>query len=483
MLKLDRVGRHDNFFALGGHSLLAIRMIAQIQARLKIDVNVGEIFTHSTIKDFAQSLKKNDLPVLLPIRRIDRNQPIPLSFAQQRLWFISQIESAGRSYHIPFYLRLQGDLNRNALRWALDTVLARHEALRTTFYVEAGTPFQRIQPWETLNFKISETDLRDHPDPESSVRAVLQREADGRFDLERGPLVRAHLILADNDETLLAVTMHHIVSDGWSMGIFRDEFISLYNAYIRGEQSPLPSLAIQYADYAVWQRHWLEGERLQEQSEYWRIALAGAPSLLQLPTDYPRPAEQSYAGAFRTIFLDGDLTQKLKIVSSRHDTTLFMTLFAAWFLLLSRLAGQEDLVVGTPTANRGRPELDPLIGFFVNTLPVRLDLAGSPTVSDLLKRVKTQILAALRNQDIPFEQMVEVLRPIRSMAHTPLFQVMFAWEQMSQTMSALDGVAHQSGPAIHHTTSKFDLSLHLNESEGMISGGIEYATALFDPAT
>ncbi|MBB5057399.1 non-ribosomal peptide synthetase component F, partial [Granulicella aggregans] len=406
-----------------------------------------------------------------------------MSFAQQRLWFLSQMDGASRSYHIAFCLRLQGGLNRKALQLALDTVLARHEALRTTFYVEAGTPFQRIQPWETLNLEIFETDLRDHPDPESSVQAVLQHEADGRFDLERGPLIRAHLILAANDQTLLAVTMHHIVSDGWSMGIFCEEVISLYNAHIRGEQCSLPSLAIQYADYAVWQRHLLEGEWGQSQSEYWKKALAGAPSLLQLPTDYPRPAEQSYAGAFRAIFLDEDLTQRLKSVGSRHRATLFMTLFAAWFLLLSRLTGQEDLVVGTPTANRGRPELDPLIGFFVNTLPVRLDLAGSPTVGDLLKRVKTQVLAALRNQDIPFQQMVEVLRPVRSMAHTPLFQVMFAWGRKTQAMSKLDGLEPQPGPAIHHTTSKFDLSLHLNESEGMISGGIEYATALFDPAT
>ena len=272
------------------------------------------------------------------------------------------------------------------------------------------------------------------------MHGLAAEEAEAGFDLEAGPLIRGRLIRLAEEEDALLITMHHIVSDGWSLGVFTNELSTLYGAFVRGEADPLPELEIQYADYAVWQRKWMEGEILQQQAAYWKSALAGAPALLELPTDHPRPAQQDFAGALAKLALNEQLTAGLKRLGRRHGATLYMTLLAGWAVLLSRLSGQQDVVIGTPTANRRQLEVEGLIGFFVNTLAVRLDLSASPTVSELLKQAREQVLAAQQHQDIPFEQVVDLLNPVRSLSHSPLFQVMFGWQNNEQGSLQLEGI-------------------------------------------
>ena len=314
-------------------------------------------------------------------------------------------------------------------------------------------------------FLLLEHDLRGHPDAEAELERLAAQEAAAPFDLEAGPLIRGRLIqLAENEHALL-LTMHHIVSDGWSMGVLAGELSALYGAFLRGEDDPLPELEIQYADYAVWQRQWIEGEILQQQAAYWKANLAGTPALLELPADHPRPAQQDYAGAFTGLVLDEQLTAGLRELSRRHGTTLFMTLLAAWAALLARLSGQQDIVTGTPVANRGRAEIEGLIGFFVNTLVLRLDLSGSPTVGELLAQARAQSLAAQQHQDIPFERIVELVRPVRSLAHSPVFQVMFAWQNNDDGTLELAGTgAGASGLVAAYRAAKFDLTLSLGEA-------------------
>ncbi|MEW5925947.1 MAG: amino acid adenylation domain-containing protein [Gemmatimonadota bacterium] len=420
-------------------------------------------------------------PSLIP--RAERNGRLPLSFAQQRLWFLEQLGSGGSAYHIPAGLRLQGTLDRDALVGALDRIVARHEALRTVFAQVDGVPEQRIAPAEAGGFHLIEHDLGAEADAEAGLDRIMVEEARVPFDLERGPLVRGRLVRLAEDDHVLLLTMHHIVSDGWSMGVLFGELGALYGAFHRGEPDPLPPLPVQYADYAVWQRRWVTGEVLQEQAEFWKRTLAGAPELLELPTDHPRPAQQDHAGAMLRVELDEALAAGLRALGARHGTTLFMTLLAGWATVLSRLSGQEDVVVGTPSANRGRAEIEGLIGFFVNTLALRVDLSGSPGVAELLERIRARSLAAQQHQDIPFEQVVEGVQPVRSLSHSPLFQVVFAWQNTARESRELPGLRIAPAGAAPQTTAKFDLSLTLQEEGDRIAGDVEYATALFERAT
>ena len=282
---------------------------------------------------------------------------------------------------------------------------------------------------------------------------------------------------------MLLISMHHIVFDGWSMGILLNELSTLYGAFHHGQANPLPALNLQYVDYAVWQRNWIEGDILQQQAAFWQKNLAGAPALLELPTDYPRPLQRDYAGSFAPLALDEKLTAGLKNLSHRHGTTLYMTLMSAWAILLSRLSGQQDVVIGIPTANRGRLEIEGLIGFFVNTLALRTDLSSFPTVSELLAQVKERLIAAQQHQDIPFEHVVEIMQPVRSMAHSPLFQVMFAWGNATEAVLTLPGLELRPFASISHRAAKFDLTLSLQDAGKNIYGGLEYATSLFKAAT
>ncbi|HEY2362259.1 MAG TPA: amino acid adenylation domain-containing protein, partial [Candidatus Angelobacter sp.] len=481
VLKLDQVGRHDNFFELGGHSLLAVRVMVRVREALKVEVTIKDLFAHPVLADLAGVLASASSAELSPVVAVGRGAHLPLSFAQQRLWFLAQMEGVSQAYHMYMGWRLKGSLDRAALRKALDRIVARHEALRTTFAMVNEEPVQRILSLEDSRFHLVEHDVRGRSDAREELTRLAAEEAEAGFDLEAGPLIRGRLIQLAEGEDALLITMHHIVSDGWSLGVFTNELNTLYGAFVRGEADPLAELEIQYADYAVWQRKWTEGEILQQQAAYWKNALAGAPALLELPTEHPRPAQQDFAGALAKLGLNGQLTAGLKKLGRRHGATLYMSLLAGWAVLLSRLSGQQDVVIGTPTANRRQLEVEGLIGFFINTLAVRLDLSGSPTVSELLKQTREQVLAAQQHQDIPFEQVVDLLNPVRSLSHSPLFQVMFGWQNNEQGSLQLEGI--EAAPLYSpRRVARFGLSASLGESDGGIVGIVEYATSLFDAA-
>ena len=434
----------------------------------------------------ARSLSPEEKRALL--ESLLRKEPVgsrvaPLSFSQQRLWFLEALEEMGGTYHIPLRLYLTGSLDVAALRRALDRIVARHEVLRTTFGQVDGKPVQRVSAPTPGGFPLAEHDVRSAPDPRAALDAMVRAEAAARFDLAAGPLIRGTLVRVASDEHALLVTVHHIVSDGWSMGVFGRELSTLYEAFRTGGADPLPALPTQYADYAAWQRRRVKGELLERQAGFWERTLAGAPELLELPADHPRPARQDFAGDSVPLALDAELSAALKALSRRNGTTLFMTLLAGWAIVLSRLSGQADVVVGTPTAGRDRREIEGLIGFFVHTLALRVDLSAAPTVAELLGQVRTRALEAQQHQDIPFEQVVERVRPVRSLAYSPLFQVMFAWQNALGEGLTLPGL--QTGPVGKpaQDTAKFDLSLTLWEDDGRITGSLEYATALFHRAT
>ncbi|MCD0265020.1 amino acid adenylation domain-containing protein, partial [Xanthomonas melonis] len=481
VLGVEQVGRHDDFFALGGHSLLAVRVASRVRQVFRVEIGVAELFASTTLQQLSACVASASAAVLPPIVPLTSDMPSVVSFAQQRLWFLSQIEVVSQAYHICGGLRLHGALERQALQRALDRIVARHASLRTSFVQIDGQLLQQVAA-DDRGFALVAHDLRNVPERESVLEHLLAEAARAPFVLENGPLIRGVLVQLADTESALFVSMHHIVSDGWSMGILIDELNVLYRAFSRGEADPLAPLPIQYADYASWQRQWLAGDVLQQQAAYWREALSGAPVLLELPTDHPRPAQQEHAGAMLEVVIDQQQTQALKALSQRHGLTLYMTLLASWAMLLSRLSGQDDVVIGSPVANRGRSETEGLIGFFVNTVALRVDVSGSPTLAQLLASVKERALQSQAHQDIPFEQVVELVQPPRSLAHTPLFQVMFAWQNTPQGVLDL-GDVQASRMGIASESAQFDLSLSLAESAGQIVGSLIYATALFERAT
>jgi amino acid adenylation domain-containing protein len=423
------------------------------------------------------------LPPAATIPVLEFRSGLPLSFGQERLWFLAQMEGGSEAYHVPMNLQLKGELDRAALGRALDRIVERHEALRTVFEMREGEAVQRILPAEASRFQLLEHDLRQHPEGKRELERLIADEAVNPFDLEAGPMIRGRLVRYGEEQYALLIAMHHIVTDAWSGGIFSNELSALYRAYARGEEDPLPELKVQYADYAVWQRKQAEQGNLREQREYWKSTLAGAPVLLQLPTDHRRPEQHSYSGAAVKLALEEELTAKLKAFSRKHNMTLYMTALAGWAAVLARLSGQQDVVIGTPVANRRRVELEGLIGFFVNTLALRLDVSGAVRVSGLLERVKAQAIGAQQHQDIPFEQVVEQVQPMRSLAHNAIFQVMFAWQNAPGGKIELPGLQVSPMAFGPHVISKFDLTLSLREADNRIMGVLEYATSLFEAVT
>ncbi|HEU4880738.1 MAG TPA: amino acid adenylation domain-containing protein [Longimicrobium sp.] len=483
VLGVERVGRRDQFFDLGGHSLRAVQVISRVRQVLGVKVALGELFTRPVLRDFARELMTTARAQLPPIERADREGRLPLSFAQQRLWFLERMGGQGSTYHMSARLRMRGELDRAALAAALDGVVARHEALRTTFAEVDGLPEQRIAPVD-VGFLLREDDLAGEADGEAGIARVMAEETRELFDLERGPLIRGRLVRVAADDHVLLLTMHHIVTDGWSMGVLTSELSTLYAARVQGREAHLPPLPVQYPDFAAWQRRWVEGHVLREQEEYWTRTLAGAPALLTLPTDFPRPAVADPRGARLMVELDEELTAGLAALSRRQGTTLFMTLMAGWAVVLSRLSGQDDVVIGTPAAGRGRREIEGLVGFFINTLAVRVDLSGAPTVAELLERVKERALGAQHHQDIPFEQVVELAAPERSLAHGALYQAMFAWQNIPRGGMELPGLTLGGvNTPDEGRTVKQDLGLTLREAHGRITGDVTYATSLFDRET
>ncbi len=486
LLNLDRVSIHDNFFTLGGHSLLATQVVARIRQMLEVELPLRAMFEAPTIAEFARRIAAirqsgNELQVP-PITKLGTRDHLPLSFAQQRLWFLDQLEPNNPLYNMPQMFRMRGKLDVDAVHQALNKIVERHESLRTTFAMHDNEPVQVIAP--SLQLPLPITDLSDVPDQrrEEEALKLAKREAQRPFNLSSGPVMRAQLLRLGAEDHVLLLTMHHVVTDRWSMGLVAEELAAHYSAFIDHGSSPLPDLSIQYADFAVWQRNWLQGEVLGSQLRYWRGQLAGAPAVLGLPTDHPRPAQMSMRGAMQSLILPKPLVEKLSALSRQEGVTLFMTLLASFQTLLARYSGQEDIVVGSPIANRSFAELEPLIGFFVNTLALRGDLSGDPSFRELVAQLKETCLQAYAHQDIPFEKLVEELQPERSLSYSPIFQVLFGLQNAPMQALQLPGLKLERMP-IHPGTSIFDMSWFAIEVPEGLMVRVEYSTDLFEDAT
>ncbi|MFD1548020.1 condensation domain-containing protein, partial [Nonomuraea guangzhouensis] len=478
LLHLDQIGTTDNFFELGGHSLLATQAITRTRTTFNTDINVADLFDHPTITDLATVIDaRATADQAPPIVAVPRNQKLPLSFAQQRLWFIDQLNPGSVEYNITTPLHLPAQLDIPALQAALDALIERHEALRTRLIADAdGVPHQVIDPASPFGLPI--IDLTAEADPFQASRAWVATDAATPFDLANGPLIRGSLLRVADDEHVLALCMHHIVSDEWSAKIFLNELVTLYEAFRAGQPNPLSPLTVQYADFAVWQRDWLTGPVLDEQLGYWRTQLANPP-VLDLPTDRPRPAVRSTAGAAIRFQLDADVARRLQDISRQNSSTMFMTLLAAYTVLLNKYTGQDDLIVGTPVANRNHAETEPLIGFFVNTLALRADLSGDPAFTDLQTQIRNTALAAYTHQDLPFEQLIDELNIARDRSRTPLTQAFFNYTSQPEPDRASGDQPQQQGM----TVAKFDLRLMFFQTGDNLTGVIEYSTALFDQPT
>ncbi|MES2295469.1 MAG: amino acid adenylation domain-containing protein [Pseudomonadota bacterium] len=486
VLTVERVGLHDNFFSLGGHSLLATQLVSRVRAGFSVEMPLRALFEAPTLHSFAQqvdALRHGPSQAFdRTIKPVERIGVLPLSFAQQRLWFLDQLDPAGAAYNIPFAVRLTGALDVTALARTLNDIVARHEALRTTFAVVNGAPQQVVSA--RLELAIAINDLRSLPHAERDAKStwLLQDAAQAPFDLQRGPLLRAGVIRMGDLEHILLLTMHHIVSDGWSIGVLVREVAALYGAHVQNLPSPLPALDIQYPDFAHWQRERLAGPALQRQFDYWGATLHGAPTLLALPTDRPRPAMQTYGGATHHFTVEKATTTRLHAVGMDEQATLFMTLAAAFNVLLARYSGQSDICIGTPVAGRERTELEPLIGLFVNTLVLRSVVDANASFKALLAQVKCAALDAFAHQDVPFEQLVDMLKLERQLSHPPLFQVMLVLQNAQMGDLDLPGLALQP-LRTEIDAAKFDLTLNVGEHDGRLLCSLEYNTDLFDAAT
>lgn len=486
LLRTAPPGIEDDFFRLGGNSLLAVQSISRVRQTLGVEIPLRAMFERPTLGEFAQlveAARRMQIGhVMPPLIKKPRLGPVPASFAQQRLWFIDQLEPDNPIYNIPQMTRIRGSLNVDAVQRSLSEIVRRHETLRTTFEAVDGRPQQVIQP--AADFQVSLTDLSPLPEElrDHEIQRLALEEAVGPFNLQHGPVLRARLLRSAPDDHILLIVLHHIVGDRWSAGILAEEMEALYAAYVQGEPSPLVELPVQYGDFSTWQREWLQGPELEKQASYWRGQLAGAPAMLELPTDRPRPPLLTHKGATQAGLLPKGLVDKLTALSQSEGVTLFMTLLAALQTLLGRYSRQDDIVVGSPIAGRNNTEVEQLIGFFVNTLALRTDLSGNPAFRELLVRVKETTLDAYAHQDIPFEKLVEELQPERSLSYQPIFQVVFALQNAPQRSLELAGLQLERLP-LHQGTSAFDMSwFATNVPEGMHIR-VEYNVSLFDPAT
>ncbi|HEY0726764.1 MAG TPA: condensation domain-containing protein, partial [Pyrinomonadaceae bacterium] len=414
------------------------------------------------------------------IPRREQRDEAPLSFAQERLWFLDQLEPGSAAYNMPGAVWLEGDLDVGALERSLNEIVRRHDVLRTTFRAELGRPVQVIPP--SLSLSIPLIDLSQSSDDEAEARRLAREEAAKPFDLTRGPLMRATLVRLADERHLLLVTLHHIVADGWSVTLLVQELAALYAAYRNGEESPLPELQVTYADYALWQREWLQGERLEQQLAYWREQLHGELPVLQLPLAQVRTKKRRHRGALETVRVSRELTTEMRELGRREGTTLFMTMLAAWQVLLVRMSGASDILVGTPVAGRGSREVEGLIGFFVNTLVLRTQLTGEQSFAEVLKRVREVCLEAYAHQEVPFERIVEELQPDRDLNHPPLFQVLFSLQNAPLPQIDLPGIRMRVEDTTNNT-AKFDLALEITEDADELACVWQYDTDVLEAAT
>lgn len=479
VLGLPQVGVFDNFFSLGGHSLLATRVLSRVRDALHSRVPLRKLFDAPTVAGFAAALDACRTADALPplTRRPHESALVPLSWTQQRLWVLDQLESTGAAYQLPWTARLTGPLDSRALQSAVDAVVARHESLRTSFRMLAGEPVQIVETSLQLPLQIEDCSA-DSDQLTARLLALIAKP----FDLHRGPLLRVHLLRISKEQHVLLLLLHHIIADGWSMGVLFRELAFFYNRAVQARTEKLPELPVQYADYALWQRQWLTGTELERQARYWREQLAGLPPLLELPLDFPRPAVQTYRGAWVNAVLSPELLGELRTLAATEGASLFMVLLAAFKALLAVHSGREDIVVGTPVAGRQRTELEGLIGCFLNTLVLRAQLRGNPAFSRLLADVRQTTLDAYEHQELPFEKLLEILQPERSTAWTPVVQVLFNLHNAVSARLDLDGLRIESFD-IERGTAKFDLSAALAERADGLHIGFEYNIDLFAPAT
>jgi amino acid adenylation domain-containing protein/non-ribosomal peptide synthase protein (TIGR01720 family)/FkbM family methyltransferase len=485
VLRVERTGVDESFFDLGGHSLLATQVASRVRETFGVELPLRALFERPTAAGLAEAveelLRQRAASVAPPLVRVPRGGGLPLSFAQERLWFLDQLIPGSPAYNIPLALGLRGRLALPALSAALSGIVARHEALRTTFAAVEGTPVQVIGEARVDLPVVDLTALASGRRQDEADRLTLA-EARRPFDLAYGPLLRTLIVRLEAERHLALLSVHHIVADGWSMGVLVRELGESYAALLEGRAPALPELPIQYADFAAWQRGWLRGEALEAQLAWWRQRLEGAPGLLHLPADRPRSAFQGFRGAAAPVQLDPGLSQRLAALGRSRGTTLFMVLIAGFQSLLSRLSGQQDILVGSAVANRNRSEIEGLIGFFVNTLVLRGDLGAAPTFAELLAQVRETALGAYANQDLPFEKLVDELKPERSLAHSPLFQAMLVLQNAPTGTLALPGLSLEPVEA-PQTVAKLDVTLYLSETSRGLAGSWEYSTDLFDATT
>ncbi|MEE8585358.1 MAG: amino acid adenylation domain-containing protein, partial [Acidobacteriota bacterium] len=485
VLGVERVGRRDNFFELGGHSLLATQAVSRIRKVFGLELPLRRLFESPTLSELARCIERERQsasgrrePLLLPA---DRSQDLPLSFAQQRLWFLDQLEPGSSFYNIPSAVRLRGRLDIAALEAALNEIRRRHEVLRTCFPSRRGEGRQVVQEWRWEVLPLVDLCGLRPPYEQAELERLAEQQAQSPFDLARGPVMRIELVRLAEDQHALLACLHHIVSDAWSSSILIQELTALYQAFSAGMPSPLAELPLQYADFAVWQRSWLSGEILDRQLGYWKERLADSQPL-ELPLDRPRTAQLSNRGLGVPFYWSPDLTGALTALARQHDATPFMVMLAAFQALLARLSGQDDVIVGTPIANRNRAETENLIGFFVNTLAIRTLLSGDPSFEELLQRVRETSLEAYAHQDVPFEQVVEALDPERSLSRAPLFQVMFVYQNAPRGSLRLPGLQLEPlGAEIG--AAKFDLALAVTDSGDSLQGALTCRSDLYQAST
>ncbi|MBD2040241.1 condensation domain-containing protein, partial [Microcoleus sp. FACHB-672] len=485
VLYVERVGIHDNFFELGGHSLLATQVISRLREAFQIAIPLSWLFELPTVSSLSErietALKSEQKFAAPPIHPVPRNQTLPLSFAQQRMWLLQQLAPDSSLYNSPVAVRLKGSLNLAALEQSFNEIIQRHEALRTSFVEMKGELAQIIH--STVKITLPVIDLSEVPasNRDAEVRRLAIEDAVKLFDLTQCPLLRATLLRLNSQEHITLLTMHHIVSDGWSMGVFIKELAALYEAFCAGNPSPLPELPVQYADFAVWQRQWLQGEVLQSQLNYWKQQLSGRCPQLKFPNNRLKPSVVSNRGAKQSFIISKDVSEALSQLSRQEGVTLFMTLLAAFQTLLYCHTGTKDIRIGSPIANRNQVETEKLIGFFINTLVLRNDLSENATFREIMRRCRTVALGAYAHQDLPFEKLVEELQPERNLNHNPMYQAWFVLQNAPMPPLELAGLT-LSVFELETETARHDLLLNIWEFPEGLNATFEYKTDLFDQA-